>query len=195
MRYNGMALAVSAGVLALGLAHQPAQAQQSACADVDFSTEITNRFPNVRNACQGIETRDGRLFAHFEAVIQGTSGNSVRTRFRRADGELSPEYSIEMPADARVSIGGREYRYRDLDRGQEIDIYMPGDLWEFHVPDTDNFAAATTPVSVVTPTAAALQQSAGQLPRTASFLPLLGGLGALLTTLGLGLAAVRRRFR
>lgn len=186
-------LTAASVALAALAAWQPTLAQE-ACSDIDFADSITARFPNASQACLGVEAREGRLFAHFQAEVVRTSPpNQVRVRFRRPDGEFSPVYDFDMPADARVQIGGRSYSYRQLDRGQELDIYLPSDLWEFHIPETENFAAAQT-VTVIRP----MQQGGGGggavLPRTAGPLPLLGILGVLLTGLGLVLTRIRRHF-
>jgi hypothetical protein len=175
-------------VLSALAAAAPASAQ-TGCSDVEFSSRITDRLPNAADSCLGIETRDGRQYAHFKAEIVGTSGNTVRTRFVQQDGGYSPTYSLEMDPSARVEINGRKYRYRELARGQQLDVYVPPDQWEFHVPETENFSVARS-VAVVTPLA---MQEEQELPSTASPVPALGLIGALLMLMGAGLAAASRR--
>jgi hypothetical protein len=191
MKRSGKFLA-SAVVLAAITTAQPATAQEG-CADIDFAPAISSRFPNIAAGCLGLESREGRTFAHFQGEVVGTSGNTVRVRFRHSDGGFGPTHTLEMPADARVQIGGRSYRYSELNAGQELDVYLPPDLWEFHIPETENFAAAQS-VTVVTPAPAQASTGSGAvLPRTASIMPLIGGLGGLLTAFGFGLTALRRR--
>ena len=97
--------------------------------------------------------------------------------------------------DSRVRIAGRNYRWRDLSRGQELDVWLPPDRWEIVVPEDPEaqFAAAPTVASFVisepAPTVAA-----NTLPRTASPLPLIGAAGGVLVVLGLVVAGIRRRF-
>jgi hypothetical protein len=173
-------------VLSALAAAVPASAQ-TGCSDVEFSSRITERLPNAADSCLGIETRDGRQYAHFKAEIVSTSGNTVNTRFLQPDGTYSPTYTMEMDPGARVEIAGRQYRYRELARGQELDVYIPPDQWEVHVPESDDFSAART-VAVATPFA--MQE---ELPATASLVPALGLCGALLLMLGAGLAATSQR--
>ena len=102
-----------------------------------------------------------------------------------------------MPADARVEIGGRQYRYRDLMPKQELNVYLPEGRWEVHVPHSDDFATASA-VAVATPMMAAGADESesdmvAMLPKTASPLPLIGMLGGLLTSLGLVVYGIRRR--
>lgn len=177
-------------VAALG-AVEPATAQ-SGCADIDFNDTITDRFPNAGNACLGIEARDGREFAHFQAEIVSVSGNRVRAKFRLPDGSYSETYSFETGSNDRVELGGRSYRYRELSRGQELDIYIPHDRWEFHIPEEENFEVART-VAIVTPMMSEGGGEPAVLPSTASALPLLGIAGSLLVLAGLGVTVVRRR--
>jgi hypothetical protein len=94
-----------------------------------------------------------------------------------------------------VEINGREYRYRDLSRGQQLDVYVPPDQWEFHIPATTNFAQAQN-VAVVTPLMAQADtpSTVRTLPRTGGFMPLIGALGGLLTAAGFALTAIRRRY-
>jgi hypothetical protein len=177
-------------LLAAFAAEQPAHAQ-SGCADIDFTSSITDRFPNARNACLGIETREGRQFAHFQAEIVRVSGNQVRARFLRPDGSYSETFAFDMDAGDRVEVGGRSYRYRELSRGQQLDIYVPNDRWEFHIPEEDDFSVART-VAVAMPYEADTGGEGAMLPQTAGPLPLLGLAGVLLTAAGLALAAIRR---
>jgi hypothetical protein len=190
MKMNNSGL-MAAGLLVAALcAVQPASAQ-TGCEDIVFSSEITNRLPEAESSCLGVQSREGDLYAHFQAEVVGVSGNTVRAKFRQPDGGYSETYAFEMKPEARVTIDGRKYRYRDLSRGQELDVYVPGDRWEFYIPEEEDFTVART-VAVAMPYEPA-QTEPEMLPKTASPLPLLGTTGGLLTMLGLGLIAIRRR--
>jgi hypothetical protein len=181
-------------VLIAGLASSQGAIAQGACGDVRFTGPVLSQFPEAQEACLGIETREGRQYAHFEAEIQGVSGQQVRARFKLPNGQYSETFSFTPSSNARVTIAGQQYRYRDLARGQELDVYLPPDRWELNVPETANFASATV-VETVTPapiTSGAV--AAATLPRTATLLPFLGLMGGLLTELGVGLTLIRRRF-
>lgn len=167
---------------------QPALAQ-SGCPDVDFNSSITSRFPDASDACLGIEVRDGRQYAHFQAELVGVSGNSVRARFRLPDGDYSDTYAFDVKPEARVEIEGRSYRYRDLERGQELDVYLPPDRWQFHIPESENFEVSRT-VAVYTPMQAA--DEGAMLPSTASPVPLIGAAGGVLSLIGLSLLGLLR---
>jgi hypothetical protein len=167
---------------------------QGPCGDIQFSSDITSRFPNARNACLGVVRRDGQEFAHFQGRIRQVRGNTIEAEFKLPNGEWGRPVSFESNPDQRVRIQGQTYRYRDLSRGQELDVYLPADRWAIAVaqdPSTDfQNAPAVTLVALQEP---APSVASAALPRTASILPLLGLLGALLTGLGAAVATVRRK--
>jgi hypothetical protein len=184
----------AAGVLLALSCSQATLAQQPSCRDLTFTGPVLSQFPQAGEACLGVETREGRPYAHFNARIRSVRGNTVEAEFKMPDGTYSRPISVTPDPDARVRIAGRSYRYRDLSRGQELDVYLPPDRWEIVVPaDTEQFAAAPT-VVVLAITEPAPTLAANTLPRTASPVPLIGALGALLTALGLAVVAIRRRF-
>ncbi len=182
------------GVLLMGtVAFAPAQAQMT-CDDLDFTAPMMQRFPDPNAACFEVLTRDGRPYAQFKAIIERVRGNTVYARFRLRDGGRTDTYRFDMPADARVNIGGRSYRYRDLNRGQEVNVYLPEGDWEVHIPQTEVFeTAAPTEVIVIRPVYEEPASSGSMLPSTASPLPLIGMLGGLFTGLGMVLFGIRRR--
>ena len=165
---------------------------QSNCGDIVFSSDISSRFPNARNACLDVVEKNGPNFAHFKARIARVSGNSVEAEFRQADGSWGRPVQFQPDPSARVRIAGQSYRYRDLSRGQELDVYLPPDRWAIAVPETDvEFIVAEEVeyVELQEPT----QQFAGNLPRTASSLPLLGVVGLVLVGMGGLLLLIRSR--
>jgi len=180
-------------LLLAGFAVSPSALAQGNCPDIEFSSQMTSQFPNIADSCLEIVTRNGEQFARLEAEIVRTTGNTVRARFQHPDGSYSDTYTIDMPADARVTIDGRQYRYRDLSRGQKVSVYLPSDRWAFNIPEGDDFATeSVATVAVVTPMR--VSESTAMLPSTASPLPLIGILGGLFSALGFALVAVRRRF-
>jgi hypothetical protein len=171
-------------------------AQQASCRDITFTGPVAREFPNARDACLCVVTRDdGRQYARFQARVRNVRGNTVEAEFKMPDGSYGRTVSVTPEPSARVRIGGRSYRYSELARGQELDVYLPPDRWEIAVPTNPDveFVAAeeVTLVGLAQPTQTL---AANTLPRTASPLPLIGALGGVLTALGFGLAAIRRRW-
>ena len=184
------------GIAALGVAllvafWSPTGLAQGNCGNIVFGEAITSQFPNAKNACLGVVTRDGRQFAHFQGRIRSVRGSQVEAEFKQADGTWGRPVAFSPEADARARVAGRSYRYRDLTRGQELDIYLPPDRWEIAVQaDESEFETARviTFVALVEPT-----QQVAALPSTGSPLPLLALIGVLLAALGAGVVAPLRR--
>ena len=163
---------------------------QGGCPGVNFTGPVATQFPEARNACLEMVTREGQQFAHLKGEIVGVSGGEVRAKFKLPNGQYSPTYSFRPPSSARINIAGTRYRFNELQRGQELDVYLPPDRWEFDVPETESFAAAA-PAEVVRITT--ITVASPTLPKTASSVPLIGLLSVALLALGTGLTLVRRQ--
>lgn len=173
------------------VAWSPSGIAQSNCGTIEFSDDIANRFPNARTACVGIVERDGRSYAHFKARIMNVRGGTVEAQFIAPDGTTSRTIAFTPPSDARVRIAGRPYRYSELSRGQELDLYLPPDRWALAVSqEAVDFAAAQTvePVPITEPS-----PQLAALPATAGSLPWLALMGTMLVFVGSGFAVVARR--
>jgi hypothetical protein len=177
----------------LALAWSQSSFAQVDCSDIDFSSEIEQRFPRAQEACIDIVEQNGRQYAHFQAEIVDVRGNEVRAKFRAPDGTYSDTITFTPPAEARVRIDNRSYRYSQLSQGQELDVYLPPDRWEIAVHDdpVSDFATAQTVTTV--PLSEPEEERVARLPSTASVLPLLACLGLALLSLGAVVAKLGRR--
>jgi hypothetical protein len=171
-----------------GLAATQSALAQAGCGAVTFTGPVASQFPEASNACLDIVTREGKQYAHFKGEIVGVSGSKVRARFKLPNGQYSQTYAFTPKSGARVRIAGQSYRLSELQKGQDLDLYVPPDRWEFDIPETDNFAAAPTVETYRVTTV-----TVGSLPHTASEVPTIGLLSVVLLALGTGLTFVRRR--
>ena len=188
-------LAVGFSGQAYAGAHESVGAEtQSAvtCADLEFSQDILDVLPQANSACKSVVEIDGELFAEFKAEIVRNRGATTRARFQRADGSWTDVYEFTPDKSRMVRIQGRNYRLRDMDRGQQLNIFLPQDRFEVHVADDDD--VTTVPVTIVTVAVVAAPPEE-ELPSTAGPLPLIGLLGGLFVAMGGGLALIRRRIR
>jgi len=185
----------AAGVLLALSWSQSTLAQQPTCNDITFTGPVAQEFPDARRACLDVVEREGRNFAHFQARVRNVRGGTVEAEFRMPDGTYSRPITVTPDPSSRVRIGGRNYRWSDLSRGQELDVWLPPDRWEIVVPeDPEQQFAAAPAIAVFVISEPATTVAANTLPRTASQVPLVGALGALLAALGFGVAGIRRRF-
>ena len=138
-------LIASSALLVAMFTAAPAQAQLT-CDDIDFTGPQSQRLTQaeLHAACLGVVERDGRKYAKYTAELQRIAGTTVYAKFKLADGGMSDTYKFDLPPEARVTVEGRQYRYRDLGQGAEINLYVPEDRWEIHVPESDDMATAAT---------------------------------------------------
>jgi len=150
------------------------------CADFRPTQEALDRFPDLKGACQEVVERDGELYAKFPAVVRRASFSSVTLYLAATD----HTFTVKPQSDARVLIGGRKYRARDLQRGQEVNIYLSTSA--FATPNVEEVALVTEEDVMITHEVA----PAEALPTTASPWPTVGAASVLLLVMGW---VIRRR--
>jgi len=172
-----------------------AAAQEAAtvtCDDLEFTQQILDVLPEANTACLGVIEQNGRLYAEFQAEIVRVRGGEVRAKFKRANDSFTETHGFRPERDARVKIAGRSYRYSELTRGQQLNVYLPADRFEVAIADDDDhmtpYLEMITVVVLYRP-----EPAMAALPATAGLLPLIGLLGGLLTALGGGLVFIRRK--
>ena len=189
-------------VQALGLLALSTQANAQAdltCDDISFSSDVTSRYPDAANGCWDVVEKDGQRFAKMKVELMRTSNNRATFRFMHPDGTNGPTQSITLSPDWRANINGRNYRIRDLSRGQELSIYMPGDRWEAHVARSSAIAVANYEMADIedsddmSAAAAAGAGAMAALPATAGPMPLFALFGALSLIGAAGLRWSRRK--
>ena len=90
------------------------------CSDFAPTDEALSRFPDLLGACEAVVERDGEMYGLFRAVVRRVSGSSVTLYLPATD----HTFRVRPRSDARVLLGGRKARPRDLQRGQDIRIYL-----------------------------------------------------------------------
>lgn len=158
------------------------------CADLRDTLEPTaealERFSNLQGACEGIYEINGARYARAQAVVRSKRGGTVTLYTPATD----KTFQVEPDMSGRVWIGNRKIRVRDLNRGDEIGIYISLD--KFFDDKVDEIALAVPDDSAETHTIAAVAPVEA-LPTTASLLPALGLMSGLLFGIGMFV----RRFR
>ena len=131
MKLRFIALLSALPMMAMGTTAS-AQADLT-CADIEFNAEITSRYPDAQKGCLDVIESNGERFAKMSVELVRTGNNSATFKFKHADGTFGPTHRAELDSGWRANIGGREYRIRDLQRGQELNLYLPADRWEAHL--------------------------------------------------------------
>jgi len=177
------------------LAASPIALAQDAptCADLEFATAITDVLPQANEACREVVIKDGQPFARFTAEIVFNRARTVRAKFQRADGTWTDNYAFRPDQSARIHVQGQSLFWSEIQRGQQLDIYLPPDRFEIATHDDAEVPFEET---IVVVTFVAVERAPREeLPTTASVLPLVGAMGAFFVALGAGLSLVRRRTR
>lgn len=177
-------LAVVGCALATFSMGQQALAQDElACGDIEWSAMVTDQYPSIADACDAVVEKNGSLYARIQVELQRVRGRTLTFKILNNDGTSGGSYTQQVGMSWRAKIGGNSYRPSELNRGQELNVYMPHDRWVVIHEDDDGPDDADAMELVAAP----------QLPATASPLPLIGLMGGLLLALGSGLGAIRRR--
>lgn len=172
------------GVFIALISGQAALAQDDvSCADIDWSSVVTDQVPNVADACDDVVVKNGKMFARVKVELQRVRGRTLTFKLINKDGSSGGSYTQTVAPEWRANIGGTKYRPQDLARGQQLNVYLPHDRWAIIHEDEDG----PDVIDAVVVTAAPM------LPKTASPLPLIGLLGAGFLALATGLGALRRR--
>jgi hypothetical protein len=167
-----------------------AQAQQVDCQNVEFSDEVMQKFPRVREACLDVIERQGQLMAVFKADLLKVSGNKVRIRAKLPGGGKAEPQTVQVPPERRVLVDGKKYRVDELSLGQELTVYARVDEpVAALMPAETSDPVAFVPIEVEPMRVATAEP---EMPRTASGLPALALLGLFLVCLAAALEIIRR---
>ncbi len=170
---------------AIALLSVNVNAASMSCSDMHFTDEMTERFPDLNDACVEVIEHDGKNFAKIELEVVRASYRTLRFKLRHRDGSKSSTYEIKPKSDFRVNLSGQSTRIRDLTRGQVLSVYLPDDRFTLGDPRTEEDMDITFLVVEVI--------RVPMLPTTASPLFLFALFGGLLTLAGGALTTLRRR--
>jgi hypothetical protein len=183
--------------------------QAASCAEVAWDRQLLAQYPRLAEGCQEVIVVNGQKWARFAADLLRTNRDgSVTLDFNDRQGRSMQELTLMPGPDQTVEIAGRDYPFSDLERGQELNLYVPEGVYAIglvpgaaperlarivrepiQVAQAQPAPAAATQLAQAEPPA----RTPDRLPSTAGSLPLLalGGLVSLLAGMGL---AIRRRF-
>ena len=174
---------LSLALASFGLGQQAMAQDELTCDEIEWSSMVTDQYPNIADACDAVVEKNGKLYARVQVELQRVRGRSLTFKILNNDGTSGGSYTQTVDTSWRANIGGQSYRPSELNRGQELNVYMPHDRWVVIHEDADG----PDELDAIELTAARM------LPATASPLPLIGAAGALLLALGAGLGVLRRR--
>jgi len=102
----------------------PVKSETTTCADVGekyaFTAEAKERFADLEGTCEGIYVINDHEYARATAIVRQVRGSKVRLYLPATD----HTFDVTAGPDGRVWIGNRKVSPRDLQRGDEIGIYL-----------------------------------------------------------------------
>ena len=151
------------------------------CSDVQFGSELQDRYPKIDEACLGILDYRGEQYVSLSGKIVSANSRVIALRWKRPDGSYIKDIFRSKSLDPafRISIDGKDVRPSSLRRGQEINTYVKlgGEIATL-MSDANLETAAVTAMAVD------FDPAPAEMPTTASILPTLGLFGVL--SLGVG---------
>lgn len=159
------------------------------CDEVQFSDELYERFPKIDEACIRVLDYLDEKYINLEGKVVRASSETISLRWQRADGTYINDVFKTKPlgADFRVEIDGKSLRPFQMEKNQEVRIYVKVG----GTAATLVAANETIETSLNRNNENSIDFDAEMLPKTASPLPLLGFAGVML----IGLAILVRRYR
>jgi hypothetical protein len=98
------------------------------CSSVTFHQDFLRAYPNAPAACRGIVEKNGSKMVHFIASVADTSGGKVRLNFLNARNQpiANSQPLVFTPrADINLSVNGKPKAVKDLQRGDQLDFWVP----------------------------------------------------------------------
>ena len=100
---------------------------ETTCAEIGekyaVTAEAKERFADLVGTCEGIYEINGAEYARTSAIVRQVRGSKVRLYLPATD----HTFAVTAGPDGRVWIGDRKVSPRDLQRGDEIGIYLSVD--------------------------------------------------------------------
>jgi len=100
---------------------------ETTCAEIGekyaVTAEAKERFADLEGTCEGIYVINDHEYARASAIVRQVRGSKVRLYLPATD----HTFDVTAGPDGRVWIGNRKVSPRDLQRGDEIGIYLSVD--------------------------------------------------------------------
>lgn len=165
------------------------------CSGLHWSESALKQYPNLASACQSVEEHDGVTYVKFSATVLRARNHGKELTLAVKDGG---DVTVAMPAETELSINGRVTPISNLQRGDQLNFYVPENRLaaQFYAENQTPAQAAPTIVAPFEPTVTERrEQVAERLPGSASEFPLFALSGFVLLGFGAGLTALRLRHR
>jgi len=117
-----------------GLVAAPAAAQTT-CADIEWSAETRANYPAIEDACLEMVERGGVTYARLHARVLRDGTRSVVIQYEHNDNSWGAPREVTPPEGFRVLTDGGLLAVNDLERNQELNVYLREGRWEWALSD------------------------------------------------------------
>jgi hypothetical protein len=185
MKFATTLILASALAATAALAAEP-KLTETTCAQLAEKYQLTDegkaRFAQLQGSCQGVYDVNGAQYVLVNAVYRGRKDGQTVLYLPATDRTIQ----FTPRPEARVLVDGRKVKPSNLNRGDEIQIYLSVDKFATERPVEEVTLATEEPGDPIVsePVAAEPTQVAAALPTTGSLLPLVAALSAGLLALG-----------
>ena len=161
------------------------------CPGIQWSAEALKAYPNIAKACQAVEERDGKMYVKFAGRVERNINRGEQLKINFRDGDT---LTLTPPANTTLYVNGKETPVANLQRGDQLQFYVPEDQFVAQVAkdDTPQTQYVVVPI-VYREVIREPEQAAAVLPDTAGELPLVALSGLMLLGLGAGLTIARKK--
>jgi hypothetical protein len=181
-----LSVALLSGLLAT------AHAQDVSCSNAQFSDEVLQRFPSVREACLDVITNEGSYFAVFKADLLRVTSSGVQIRPALPSGKHADPRFVQVSSARRVLVDGKPVRFSDLELGQELTVYIKvTEPMVAFTPVAESEPWELAPLEEVDAARVATAELP-PMPHTAGVLPFVGTGGGTLVLVASLIGIVRR---
>src|SRR5262245_16596189 len=94
------------------------------CDSVNFGAEVLAKFPNAQKGCIDLSQRNDGVYAHYRAEVVKVEGDTITVNMLDRDGKALSKVKFVPAADETVNLSGKDTKYKDLAKGQKIDLYI-----------------------------------------------------------------------
>jgi len=101
------------------------EAKLSCIKDITYSQEFVTRYPRAGAACREVVLKNGDKWIHFVAEVVKVKDGKVTVNFLNVAGDTLTTVTLAPAADARVTVDKKAKKYSSLQKGDQLDVWMP----------------------------------------------------------------------
>jgi hypothetical protein len=99
--------------------------KSASCYEIRYSAEILDRYPMAPAICEEVVERNGKKYARMDATVTGRDKDVVTVGFKNVFGTQVMDLSIQPAPDSTLTINGKEIKWSEVKRGDQISFYLP----------------------------------------------------------------------